>query len=486
MKNKIIYGLIFCAIIFTTAGCKKYLDVNKDPNNPTEVPENLLLPPIIMDIGVTVAGGSFSNSNTSGVALINAYWMQQLSLNQPLPQYESYKFSTGDAEYTWGEMYINILQNLKRLRDNAAANENHSYGVIGKVLTAYTLGITTDMWGDIPYTQAFEGSKPVYDKQEDIYKLIQSMLDEAIAENKLDPGNLKPGADDFLYGGNMANWEKFAYALKARHYIHLTKAPGHTALAQADLALAALQKGFTGTGDEATLDIFSEDAGQQSPWFKNTELGTGGVVLGATLVNFLVANSDPRLPIIANKGSQNSYLGRVSTSDVVPDVTIYSTLGDYFGGANPDGTTAGAAAPIALLPYSELEFIKAEATFIKSGAAAAQPIYQQAIKNNMSKLGLDINSAPVTNYIAARGTLTNANALQRIMEEKSIANLLSVENYNDWRRTGFPVLAIVANPEAGITTIPRKYQYSQQEISTNPQPENTKAKITDRVWWDTP
>ncbi len=486
MKNKIIYGLILTAIMFTTAGCKKYLDVNTDPNNSANAPEDLLLPPIITDIGVTIAGGSFSAQNTSGIALINAYWTQQMSLNQPLPQFESYKFTTGDAEYTWGEVYINIMQNLKRLRDNAEANGNHSYGVIGKVLTAYTLGIATDMWGDVPYTQAFEGSKPTYDKQEALYGLIQQMLDSAIAENQLEPGSLTPGADDFLYGGNMENWVKFAYALKARHYIHLTKAPGHTAAAQADLALAALEHAFTGPDDEASLNIFSASAGHQSPWFMNTELGQGGVVLGATLVDFLVTNNDPRLPIIANKGSQNTYLGRISTSDVVPDVTIYSTLGDFFGGANPDGSEAGASAPVSLLPFSELEFIKAEATFIKSGAAAAQPIYQQAIENNMAKLGLDINSAAVTDYITARGTLTTANALQRIMEEKSIADLLSVENYNDWRRTGFPLITMVDNPEAGITTIPRKYQYSQQEISSNPQPENTNSNITDRVWWDAP
>ena len=504
MKNKIIYGLIFTALMFTTAGCKKYLDVNKDPNNSAIAPEDLLLPPIITDIGTTVAGGTFSVQNTSGIALINAYWMQQLSLNQPLPQYESYKFTTGDAEYTWGEVYINIMQNLKRLSDRAAANENHSYGVIAKVLTAYTLGVTTDMWGDVPYTGAFEGNRPAYDKQEDIYNNIQTMLDDAIAENQLDPGNLTPGADDFLYNGNMGKWEKFAYALKARHYIHLTKAPGHTAAAQADLALAALQNAFTGAGDEATLDIFSEDAGKQNPWFKNTELGAGGVVLGATLVNFLVANKDPRLPAIANKGSQGSYLGRLSTSDVVPDVTIYSTLGVFYGGANPDGTEAGASDPIALLPYSELQFIKAEATFIKSGAAAAQPIYQQAIRDDMERafvgtytIGSDLSQhdydsikhvydSTVNVYIDARGTLTSGNAIQRIMEEKSIVDLLSVENFNDWRRTGFPVLSIVADPEVGITSIPRKYQYSQQEISTNPQPENTNAKITDRVWWDTP
>ena len=476
MRNKILYGLLFIAILFVSVSCKKFLDVNKDPNNPTEVTENLLLPPLIADISTTVAGGCFSNANTSGVALINAYWMQQLSLNQPLPQYENYKFSSADAEYTWGEMYINIMQNLKRLQDAATAHDNHSYNVIAKILTAYTLGVTTDMWGDVPFTMAFEGAKPAYDKQEDIYKILESMLDDAIAENQLDPGNMVPGVDDFLYQGDMDKWQKFAYALKARNYIHLTKAPGHTATAQATLALTALENAFTGTSDEATANFYSDAANHESPWFKNTEIGAGGVVLCKTVIDSLIARADPRLPVIANKGSLGAYLGRESTSDVVPDVTIFSTVGNYY---------AGAAAPLAILPYCELEFIKAEATFITSGAAAAQPIYQQAIINNMQKLGLNPASAAVTDYLAARGTLTSANAIQRIMEEKSIADFLSVENFNDWRRTGFPALSIVTSPQAGITSIPRKYMYSQQEISTNPQPQNTNAKITDRVWWDT-
>jgi Starch-binding associating with outer membrane len=392
-----------------------------------------------------------------------------------MPQFENYKFSSADAEFTWGEMYINIMQNLKRLGDAAKANDNHSYSVISKVLTAYILGVTTDMWGDVPFSKAFEGAQPTYDKQEDIYKAMETMLDEAIAENELEPGNLTPAEDDFLYQGDMVKWEKFAYALKARNYIHLTKAPGHTAAAQATLALTAIDKAFTGTSDEAVATFYANAANHENPWYKNTEIGQGGVVLGKTVVDALIARADPRLPIIANKGSLNTYLGRENSSDVVPDVTVFSTVADYY---------AGAGAPLAILPYSELEFIKAEATFIVSGAAAAEPIYQQAIKNNMQKLGLDPAGAAVTSYLTARGTLTNANALQRIMEEKSIADFLSVENFNDWRRTGFPALSIVANPQAGITTIPRKYMYSQQEISTNPQPENTNAKITDRVWWD--
>lgn len=476
MNNKIKYGLIFAAFVFSTMGCKKYLDVNTDPNSALSAPESLLLPPAIVDIATVVAGGSFSVQNSSGIAEINSYWMQQLSLNQPLPIVDNYKLTTGDADNLWNDVYINIMQNLKILGEEAETNNHHSYGVISKVLTAYTLGVTTDMWGDVPYSEAFNGNlRPAYDKQEDIYKTMQSLLDSAIAENQLDPGNAVPGSDDFLYQGNMSNWVKFAYALKARYYIHLTKAPGYNAATQANLALGALANAFTGTSDEATANIYSIAAGHESPWFLNTDPSQGGVVLSATFINYELANSDPRLPIIANKGSQNTYLGRVNSSSVVPDVTIFSTVADYY---------AGSASPVAILPYSELEFIKAEATFIISGAAAAQPIYQQAIKDNMAKLGVDVSSPGVTAYLALRGTLTAANGLQRIMEEKSIADFLSIENFNDWRRTGFPNLTIVANPTAGITTIPRRYPYSQQEISTNPQPQNTGVKITDRVWWD--
>ncbi len=477
MKNKLIYGLVLATLLLPSISCKKFLDINTDPNNPLEASENLILPPIITDIGVQVAGGTFSNANTSGISLINAYWMQQMSLNQPLPQFESYKFTTGDAEYTWGDIYINILQNLKRLSEAAEEHENHSYGVIAKVLTAYTLGVTTDMWGDIPFTEAFEGNlHPAYNSQEEIYSMIQQMLDDAIAENQLDPGNLSPGTDDFLYQGDMSKWEKFAYALKARHYIHLTKAPGHSAATQANLALDAIDHAFSSADEDATLDIFSDAAGHESPWFKNTEGSQGGVVLASTLIDALVARGDPRLPKIADMGSLGTYLGRVVTSDVVPDGTIYSTLAQPF---------SGASTPVALLPYSELQFIKAEATFITSGAAAAQPIYEQAIKDNMVKLGLSLSDPAVTTYIATRGTLTSANAIQRIMEEKSIVDLLSIENFTDWRRTGFPSLTLAAKPQPGVTSIPRRYPYSQQEISTNPQPQNENVKISDRVWWDT-
>jgi len=85
-------------------------------------------------------------------------------------------------------------------------------------------------------------------------------------------------------------------------------------------------------------------------------------------------------------------------------------------------------------------------------------------------------------YIAARPALTDATALEQIINEKYIANFLNLEAYNDWRRTGFPVLTPAVNAYQN-SPIPTRWPYSQTAVLTNPQPQQT-AKTTDKVWWD--
>lgn len=471
--KKLIYCILLLLPIFISSGCKKFLDVNQDPNNPNDVGEALILAPVETTISTCVAGGSFSTQNINGVALITSYWTQQLAVNQPQPEIDGYKLRSDEVDQLWLTAYSTIMQNLKILDRKAQANGNHAYGVIAKVLMAYTLGVTTDMWGDVPYSEAFDGNfKPAYDKQEDIYTTLQQLLDDAIAENQLDPGNA-PASDDFIYGGDMENWQKLAYTLKARFYMHLTKAPGHTAAAQAALALTALTNGFSAPGDEASFGAYVAAAGSESPWFVNTLEDQGGVVLSSTLIDSLVSRNDPRLPVIAAKSqSGNAYHGKVNSSDPDPDPNIFSTINSFY---------AGIDAPVALVTYSEALFLKAEATLITSGAAAATPIYQEAIKSHMTKLGISLASPDAVAYLAARGTLTDANALQRIMEEKSIANFLSIENYNDWRRTGFPILAPVVEPT--FPTIPVRFPYPLDEETSNARPEHS-ATLSTNVWWD--
>lgn len=471
-RNKYILPVLLLVLIGT--GCKKYLNVNTDPNNPVDVQESLLLVPIEVATSTTVAGGSWTTGNYPTVAMTDAYLVQQMALNQQPPQIDEYKMLPADYDQMFLTLYSTVLENLRILNLKAEEKGHHAYGVIAKVLTAYNLGIITDTWGDVPYSQALAGNlKPAYDKQEDVYKTMQSLLDSAILENGLDPSGIVPGSDDFIYGGDMSLWQKFAYTLKARYYIHLTKAPGYDDKTQSNLALAALANGFQSGDDEANFTAYSISSGSESPWFENIDPGQGGVVLSSKLIDDLVARNDPRLPVIATKGSDDTYFGLEIGSGPAPDAGVFSTLNDFY---------AAKESPESILSYPEAAFIRAEAVLRTTDAATATPYYVNAINSAMNRLGLDTTAPAVLTYVASRLPLTGGNALQRIIEDKYIANLLSTENFNDWRRTGFPVLGLVQEPHT--TSIPRRFPFAFAEETANPQPEQS-AAITDRVWWDT-
>src|SRR5689334_13946482 len=256
--KKILYSIITAVTLVQVGGCKKFLDVNNDPNNPTDVSEALVLSPVETQIATNIAAGSYSVQNQNGPALITSYWMQELSLNQPQPQVDGYKLTQDDVDPIWFTLYSGILQNLKIINNKAVASGNHAYGVIAKVLTAYSLGVTTDLWGDIPFDDVFDGKfKPAYQTQEEIYTRIQEILDSAITESSLDPGQKLPGTDDFIYSGDIEKWVKFAYALKARNYMHLTNAPSHDAATQSALALEAIQNAFASADDEANFAVYT-------------------------------------------------------------------------------------------------------------------------------------------------------------------------------------------------------------------------------------
>jgi hypothetical protein len=461
MKMKKICWLA-AVMLIAVMGCKKFIDVNDNPNVPTEVSEPLLLSPLELNIANTL-------SANLGFTWANHY-VQNVALNQPVPNHGTYLLQNSEVDPVWSNAFVACMNNLQQLIKMADTHNNSKYAGIARILTALALGTTTDLFGDIPYSQAFLGSenfRPAYDKQADIYKSIQSLLDAGIANINSNTGKT-PANDDFYYKGDMTKWKKLAYTLKARYYMHLTKAPGNTAAAQADLALTALASGMTANTDDLKFS-FPGSAGQENPIFV-TFHPVSTLVLSEKLVNTIKSRNDPRLSkLVAPATATGLYTGRPIGSATLGSLEDYSRPGSFYGAA---------ASSFYVVNYSEALFLKAEATLIKSGFAAAQPIYLDAINSHMSKLG--IAAGDVTTYLATRGTLTAGNALQWIIEEKAIANYLSIENFNDWRRTGFPALTAVPN---ALSAIPRRLIYPESEIIANPQGVQS-AKLTDKVWWD--
>ncbi|HTI89447.1 MAG TPA: SusD/RagB family nutrient-binding outer membrane lipoprotein [Puia sp.] len=468
MKNFIRYSFILAAGAMTFAGCKKFLNINTDPNNPLAVPESVTVPPAEVNLATNIVGGF--------PATTLAFWTQQLSINQALPTKENYFIQPVDVNNAWSyTLYPNILQNLKVMISQSEAAGHNQYAAIGFAISAYSLAIITDLWGDVPYSQALQLpaiTKPVYDPQQSIYGDIQNLLDSALYYIAQPASKIAPGGDDYIYKGKMTAWAKWIHMMKARYYLRLSNAPGRTPSSQADSALSELVNGFSTNDDNAMVPYPTADG---SPWYQNTDPAAGGVVIAKYFIDLLQGNNDPRLPIMATpatKGADSSkYVGRPSgTNTVYPDYRDFSLVNSAYADLN---------APLYLATYSEQLFIKAEATFIKSGAAAADPVYRAAISAHMDMLG--VSTGDQATYLSSKPPLTTATGLQDLITEKYIADFLSLEPYNDWRRTGFPVIPLAQN--ALTPYIPRRWPLPTNEVLANPRPQDSLSLGT-AVWWD--
>jgi hypothetical protein len=447
--------ILFIAVALCCS-CKKFLDVNTNPNSPVDVQEPLLLAPAEVAVSDYVFAGNAS--------IITQNYVQAIAANQLNPGIGNYQLFNVDLDGDWFNFYVICLTNLRILSEKGEKDSSYNYAGIAKILSAYTLGTATDLWGDIPYSQGFTGTDnltPDYDKQEEIYKVVQSLLSIGIGDIERHSA-IVPGTDDFFYGGDMDKWIRLAYVLKARYFMHLSKVSSTAA----DSALTALSKGFT-TNDDNFKFKYAGNSGSENPW--NLTFGeVSTYVLNATFVEGFKTRNDPRLNKMVSPATNTGlYTGRV----------IGTPTGSLHSFSYPTDFYAGASASTYLVNYSEALFLQAEATLKKSGFAAAQPIYEAAVKAHMDLLGVPAGN--VNTYLAGR-PLTATNALQLIMEEKSVANFLNPENFTDWRRTGFPALTKV---NGALSDIPRRLLYPQSEILTNKQAQQT-ARLTDRVWWD--
>ncbi|MXV16092.1 SusD/RagB family nutrient-binding outer membrane lipoprotein [Hufsiella ginkgonis] len=488
--NKFILSALLS--VSALSGCDKYLDINRDPNSPSEVTEKLMTPSIISTFAYEVAGGLPVRTSV--------LWTKHLATATAAPHEGNYLITANDVNNFWRtSSYTHIMKTANDMIALAKTNNNPRYSAIGKIMLAWNMSYVTDAFGDAPLTEAFKGEsgiiKPKYDKQEDIYKAIQVLLDEGITEAGATTG-LKPGTEDFIYAGDMAKWQKLARTLKARFYLRLSNAPGYVAATQANLALTALAAGsITGTADMPKV-AYAAKPNAENPWYQYAIDGKWSTSDKPSIfyVSMLVNRNDPRLPYQVSKAAAGANAGKYSgvVNDAPPfALNNYSSIAPFYSAAD---------ASLNLLMNSEPAFIKAEAEFLKAGKvvnAAVIAAYNEAVTASMTIYG--VAAADITTYLAAHVlSAVPATAYAQIMTEKYIANYLQFESYNDWRRTGYPLLPINNEAYTGlpggtapvINSIPVRFPYPSSERSYNQ--ENIPAEIPSAhlqaiiipVWWD--
>jgi hypothetical protein len=421
--------------------CDKYFEgVNDDPNRPTDVGVELLLP---------TAQTALAYGNGGDLSRYTSMFVQHVyGADRQFATYQTYNIGESDMDNWWRfNMYGGGLYDLHIIIQKAEAQNLPEYSAIGKILMAYGLMVVTDVMGDIPYSEAFQGGEntaPGYDTQEEIYTTIQDLLTEAKASIAEPDGAIVPGADDAIYGGDMALWNQFANLLSARAYLHL----GKVSSANYTAALNALSAGaLSSNGDDAVL-YFGVDPTTAAPWNQYIEQ-RDDIDYTGFIYDLLANTSDPRLAVYTDGPG---VLGTTFSA---------SDAGFYFGS------------------YAEQKFIEAEARFQTNDLAGAATAHNEGVLASLGRYGI---SDPVYELANTNETALTI-SLEKIMTQKYITMFLDPEAFTDWRRTGFPVLTAVPGNVTN-NVIPRRLPYPQSERTFNGVNAPAGVTVTDRVWWD--
>lgn len=243
MKRKTISFLVAIVMTFVVSSCELFdLDINKDPNNPAQVSPDLLLSSVMLNASSVFAADL--NDATMGFMSVTA-------------TNDDFNLTNQTWNTQWNYLYTTPLADLERLIVSLEeAGNNPRYLGIAQILKAYYFSLMVDLWGDIPYSQAFKGDNGIkeaaYDEDEDIYPSLLSLLDQGIA-NLAAQSSVPTTAGDLIYGSAGANqiprWRRAAYSLKLRLLMTARKNPGMNATTEINELLAAHQADLDADGD---------------------------------------------------------------------------------------------------------------------------------------------------------------------------------------------------------------------------------------------
>jgi hypothetical protein len=378
-------------------------------------------------------------------------------------------------------------------------------------MRAFMVQEMTDLWGDIPFTEASKGSTnltPKYDTQAAIYDSLFASLTKA-ASITTGTGEALLAADP-VYGqgtgvtaaSQAAKWVKLANSLHARAALRISNADA--AKSKAELVKALAGPVMTSNADNAFI---AYPGGTIANPLCTNWVGCSGTRddqrISQRFVDTLKITGDPRLgkyaaPTVNSQAAgatacDSTYRGfpngiSEAGKALLPKNTCTGKtmgLGDF---SRPTLSIRGQTSPSYIMTYSELLFIRAEAANRGWIAGDAKALYEAAITASMQQWG--VAATDIAAYLAKPSVAYNpANGLKQIAYEKWVS-LFNLENeaYAEWRRLDYPVLK--PGPNAQGTSVPTRLPYPAVENSLNAanlaaaSTAQGNVDITGKVWWD--
>jgi hypothetical protein len=493
MKKLLTY-LFIGSIVFGTS-CKKYLDVNTNPNSATTATPPT--PQLILPQALTATAINMNGFNSYGAQLVG--YMANAGGYGGFGSSISYNFSSNDFSARWTSTYDNLNDYQFILNQTEGKPEMNYFNAAARIMKAHGFQLLVDAYNDVPYTDALKGAEvltPAYTDAKVIYKDLAEQLDKAIASintGATTPGVTPLGSSDVMFKADMNKWKQFANTLKLRLMVH---ANGKVTFTNTSFDPA----GFL-TTDALINPGFTRDNGRQNPkWNTWAFSSTGTDGNKAWMPNQFVFSfyngtklTDPKRGAAIYYQYPTTGTNRLGVEGnnipSSPSGSFWypSTSRTGTSAGNATGVLKGPEAGMPVLTAAESYFLQAEAVVRGIITGNAKSLFESGIAASFNYLYMkpdgSISGTPAADaaaYIAANSTsylvnfdlaTTLAQKIEAIITQKYIAlNMVnSEEAWNEYRRTHYP--AIIST--AGATGI----QTFASSVSESTRPDKLPTRI---------
>lgn len=435
------------------SGCKKYLDVNRDPATPQMVSSKTLTPPLFAQME---RGIQFDARYLGGL-------IQYFGGAVNVGEQHGWISGSDNMGEIWRTNYFGLGANINLIIEDSQAKQEYNFVGLAQAIRAWCWQTTTDYHGELILKQAFDVNRYIYDydAQEDVYKEVVRLANESIANFSRTDGEgtvVKMGAADLVYGADNAKWIKFNYGLLARNGNNLVNKDIYDpakVIEYVDKSFVSNADNFIipNTGTIASNANFFGPLRANLGAYRQTRI-IAGLLNGtywSALAPFVV---DPRRNNMITPSQDGEYRGTTPYSGDPGTATNKNQIPNMwgvYGGANP-GPNQGKYlfkdnAGFPIMTYAELQFIKAEAAFRMGNSQLAHTAYLAGISASIdfvSALGTAITatekSSYLTNAIAVKQTPATL-TIRDIMLQKYLAlyGYGFVETWSDLRKFNYNV-----------------------------------------------
>ncbi|MFC4262227.1 SusD/RagB family nutrient-binding outer membrane lipoprotein [Ferruginibacter yonginensis] len=528
-KFKIGLASTVLALVALT-GCKKFVDVNNDPNN------NLV--PKVDLIMTGALGTTYRNQASTNVTIVPGTWTGIYAHSTSFTgggNDKTYEYTS--ADYNAFSGLFDNLADYDYVIKNADASGFSYWKEPADVMQCYVFQQLVDMYGDVPYTDAFKGVSnitPKYTNQQTIYEDLVDRLDSSMDRmaRKTWPTSTDFTSQDIMFALNKTSWIQFANTVKLRILMRQSMMGGtRDAYIQQKFATRAAN-GFL-TSNVLIQPGYQNISGKLNPFYANFGYNEVNNVqsnyqyrkMNAVVINYLKTGTGAadtfRLQGLAYPSGSTFTGNAAATSITGTGATVASYVGVPLGAGS--GFATASCSPIGAFQVqvgfgtrAGMLMLAAESYFLQAeyaakynttvNGASAQTLYETGIRSHFRTVAAPSTAGTAANAVAdgfcdryllrpavAFASFTTADARRSaILRQKwlSLTHINGLEQWAEYRKvSGQSVVTMVpasvrttastSNPE------PVRYVYPQTEFDNNSLnvPQNIN-RFTTKLFWD--